>query len=80
MSGGRACTCTPQDRSKWRVMHYKCNHSAFNGYHTTPSQWSALCCTACGSHWRTKAAYVAMIPEGAYSAEVIEAESSPPSA
>lgn len=41
-----------------RVLTRYGNHSAFNGYHFTPSDWSALRCRACGTIWRTNARYV----------------------
>lgn len=66
MSGGKACTCKPQDRTKWRVRQYRCNHSAFNGNRYTPSDYSALSCLGCGNAWRTKAAYVATITQEPY--------------
>ena len=37
---------------------YKCNYSAFNGYHYTPSDYSEVGCCACGDTWRTKAKWV----------------------
>jgi hypothetical protein len=44
------------------VTQYKCNHSAFNGYRRTPSDYSEVACLGslggCGARWRTKAAYV----------------------
>ena len=46
----------------WRVVDYHCNHSAFNGYHRTPSDYSSICCLACGRYWRTKAKYVDGLP------------------
>lgn len=61
MSKGIACRCKGSlaDRLKnWVVVDYKCNHSAFSGYHRTPSDYSALKCNACGARWRTKAGYV----------------------
>lgn len=58
MSAGTACRCTPPDRAQWRVTDYKCNHSAFNGYHYTSSDYSRVKCLRCGFGWRTKAAYV----------------------
>lgn len=61
MSGGKVCTCKPQDRTKWRVRQYRCNYSAFNGGRRTPSDYSGLSCLVCGNYWRTKAAYVATI-------------------
>ena len=51
-------TCMREHRKHWMVLAYRCNHSAFNGYHRTPSAYSALRCGACGRVWRTKAAYV----------------------
>lgn len=66
MSGGKICQCPeagkPLDQRRWRVLDYKCNHSAFNGYHQTPSDYSALTCKGCGAVWRTKAAYVDRLP------------------
>jgi hypothetical protein len=67
MSGGQSCKC--EERSEpltsttnrpgrlWRVVDWRCNHSAFNGWHHTPSRYSAIMCLRCGSHWRTKAPY-----------------------
>ena len=57
---GTACRCG--NRDAWRVVHYRCNYSAFNGYHYTPSDYSAVGCLTglggCGARWRTKAQYV----------------------
>jgi hypothetical protein len=70
MSGGNACKClerlepiiVPAGSNRpgrlWRVVQYKCNHSAFNGYHYTSSDYSSLTCLRCGTTWRTKAPYV----------------------
>jgi hypothetical protein len=60
MSGGAFCSCPKgPDRSKnWRIRQYRSNASAFNGYRTTPSDYSALRCTVCRAAWRTKASYV----------------------
>jgi hypothetical protein len=64
MSGGAVCHCGK--RSAWRVHDYRCNHSAFNGYRWTPSDYSSICCEpslgGCGVWWRTKAAYVDRLP------------------
>ncbi len=63
---GQFCTCRgPRSvvEESWRVMQRNCNHSAFNGYAYTPSDWSAIRCQACGNGWRTKAAYVYRIPD-----------------
>ncbi len=68
MSGPYAFACRCQERQKpaierrWMVTAYRCNHSAFNGYRFTPSDWSAVRCERCGANWRTKAAYVEEIP------------------
>jgi uncharacterized Zn finger protein len=56
MSMGIRCECG--GREGWRVIQRKCNHSAFNGYHYTPSDYSAVRCEKCGHIWRTKAKYV----------------------
>lgn len=62
MSGGYFCNCgertLPVRERKWVVYQRRCNHSAFNGYRYTPSDWSSIGCLTCGNTWRTKAAYV----------------------
>jgi len=70
MSGGPSCACSekaepiavPAGANRpgrlWRVVDYRCNHSAFNGYACTSSNYSAVKCLRCGRHWRTTAAYV----------------------
>jgi hypothetical protein len=62
MSGGYICNCVekkkPIAERAWLILDYKCNHSAFNGYHYTSSDYSAIQCQRCMSIWRTKAAYV----------------------
>lgn len=55
--------CQREHRARWVVLQRKCNHSAFNGYHWTPSDYSCLRCTECGRVWRTKAAYVDGLPD-----------------
>lgn len=61
------CSCGRKkgDHSDLVVVQYKCNHSAFNGYNYTPSDYSAVRCTRPGCHgaWRTKAAYVDDLPK-----------------
>lgn len=52
---GKECTAGIE---LWRIVDYKCNYSAFNGYACTPSPYSALRCIQCGERWRTKAEYV----------------------
>lgn len=79
-AGGPACR-NSEHRPFWRIADYRCNHSAFNGYHYTPSDYSAIVCQAkaelgpCNERvqqnawWRTKAAYVEQLadpaPDGA---------------
>lgn len=57
-----ACNCPekkiPIESRNWEILQYRCNHSAFNGYHWTASDYSAIRCCSCGSVWRTKALYV----------------------
>lgn len=68
MSGGGFCTCDerkkPIAERAWFVLDRLCNHSAFNGYRRTPSEYSAVCCRGCRSIWRTRADYVAKLPDG----------------
>ncbi len=54
----RGCECAPEDRTAWCVLMYRCNYSAFNGRHHTPSDYSQIGCVKCRKRWRTKAAYV----------------------
>lgn len=75
MSGGIACNCLSAlcgqaavakkkfRQQYWRVTARCCNHSAFNGYHRTWSDYSEIVCLKCGSRWRTKAKYVATLRE-----------------
>ncbi len=61
-----ACVCDerkklPKERN-WVVMDYRCNYSAFSGYHYTSSDYSAVRCNSCDKYWRTKARYVNMLP------------------
>lgn len=56
MSMGPACTAKDHDHV---VTQRHENHSAFNGYHRTPSNWSEVRCLQTGNRWRTKAGYVA---------------------
>lgn len=44
------------------VVQLKCNHSAFNGYHETPSDYSGVICLDCGHFWRTKSDAVFKLP------------------
>lgn len=62
MSVSFGCKCEErkkpvQDRN-WGVIQRYCNHSAFNGWHRTPSDYSTVRCFTCRAIGRTKAAYV----------------------
>lgn len=65
MSGGYSCRCwervKPVEERDWEVLQLYCNHSAFNGRHRTPSDYSSVCCNVCGAIWRTKAKYVELL-------------------
>lgn len=50
-------------KDRWRVVERQHNYSAFSGYHYTPSDYSRVCCLDCGASWRTKAGYVATLPD-----------------
>lgn len=68
MSSGNACKCKGSRKEKmknWRVLQRHCNHSAFNGYHYTPSDYSSIHCIGkgCPGSWRTKADYVYDLPD-----------------
>lgn len=65
MSGGYSCPDRAGHFKFWRVSQRNCNHSAFNGYHYTPSDWSSIHCLApgCAGCWRTKAKYVDDLPD-----------------
>ena len=43
---------------RWRISHWMHNHSAFNGYRETNSDYSEILCLECHRSWRTKAGYV----------------------
>ena len=70
MSGGIACKCEeskkPINERAWSVHQRNCNHSAFNGYRRTYSDYSGVFCDRCGTYWRTKAAYVDKLKDGVY--------------
>lgn len=68
MSQGQFCSCgrvLRTDKEDLVVMALKCNHSAFNGYHYTPSDWSHVRCLrpGCYGSWRTKSNYVYELPD-----------------
>lgn len=64
MSASFGCKCgerqKPLKDRDWEVKQYKCNHSAFNGYKYTPSDYSTVVChnSSCTGAGRTKAAFV----------------------
>lgn len=68
MSGGLACSCPERAKRvserRWVVVQFMANCSAFNGYHRTSSDYSAVQCHGCMSIWRTKAEYVWALPHG----------------
>lgn len=70
MSGGYACHCDESTRApkyrRWFVYKRQYNTSAFNGYHYTPSDYSSVSCRQCRAVWRTKAAYVDVLPDGEF--------------
>ena len=62
MSVSFSCKCEerkkPIKERNWEIVQYKCNYSAFNGYHYTPSNYSHIRCNTCQACGRTKANYV----------------------
>jgi len=68
MSQGTACQCPEREKPvkerAWVVWMRRCNYSAFNGYHYTPSDYSAVKCRACGANWRTNAQFVDDLKDG----------------
>ncbi len=60
----KAGTCSTRDhRPSWYVQQRECNYSAFNGGHWTPSAYSSVRCPVCRFTWRTRAGYVATLPD-----------------
>ena len=59
LARGGACGDRSHD---WVVDHLRHNHSAFNGYHWTGSDYSQVRCLTCNRGWRTKADYVSTLP------------------
>jgi hypothetical protein len=57
------CADKAGHRESWRVAVREANYSAFNGYHRTPSAYSEVRCPLCPAVWRTKAGYVATLPD-----------------
>lgn len=68
MSVSFNCQCDERKKSdvktrNWVVVDRLCNHSAFNGYRYTPSDYSHIKCLTCGKCGRTKAKYVSELPD-----------------
>ena len=67
MSMSFGCRCAERrkpvvDRA-WKVTQRQCNHSAFNGYQYTPSDYSTVMCLVCGAIGRTKARFVGALKD-----------------
>lgn len=64
---GNSCTCgrKPGDIGDLVVTQRKCNHSAFNGWRRTASDYSTIRCLrpGCTGLRRTKAKYVDKLPD-----------------
>lgn len=62
------CKCPenrkPIEERSWFVHQRYCNHSAFNGYRETYSDYSGVHCTKCRAVWRTKSKYVLKLANG----------------
>lgn len=67
------CKCPERDKPvadrKWVVTQRNSHNSAFSGYQWTPSDYSTVVCHVCFCVGRTKAAYVASLPDGGYRPE-----------
>lgn len=50
-------------RPFWAVIVRNGNYSAYSGYRFTPSDYSSVRCGTCHRVWRTKAGYVASLPD-----------------
>lgn len=65
-----ACECEERDKPvkerAWRVIDRRCNHSAFNGYQETYSDYSSVYCPRCQKVWRTKAEFVFYLRNGTF--------------
>ena len=68
MSVSFSCHCEerkkPIQERNWVVINRMCNYSAFNGYHFTLSDYSAVYCKSCRVFGRTKAQYVSDLKSG----------------
>lgn len=67
MSQGVACTCPeskkPVKDRAWMVTQRNQRCSAFDGYHPRWSDYSCVRCRVCRMAWRTKARFVALLPD-----------------
>lgn len=63
MSFAGACKVKPSPEHRHVVLVRYGNYSAFNGYHFESSDYSHIRCMVTGLHWRTKADYVALLPD-----------------
>jgi len=70
MSASFHCHCEerkkPVKKRNWFVIDFRCNYSAFNGYHCTTSDYSSIQCRSCGAFGRTKAKYVDELSQGKF--------------
>lgn len=68
MSASFSCHCAERSKPlpfrRWAVWQRGYHCSAFAGYQVTPSDYSTVFCRACGKVGRTKAGYVAKLPDG----------------
>lgn len=66
MSSGPACPAKnvgpPPNGHRHVVTAWRCNYSAFSGYHQTSSDYSEVTCIQTRARWRTKARYVNDLP------------------
>ena len=80
MSVSFGCKCgerkKPVGDRQWYVMQRNCNHSAFNGYHETYSDYSTVYCLACRAMGRTKADYVYSLKDSTWE-EIQKMEGNP---
>lgn len=62
MAASFSCKCPerkkPVSERKWVVLQRLSHHSAFSGYHRTPSDYSTVLCESCRAVGRTKANFV----------------------
>jgi len=59
--GPKCPACGRTGYSNKRVTVRNGNHSTFNGYRFTPSNYSEIRCKDCRHYWRTKAQYVSQL-------------------